>query len=99
MISVYERELGKFQQRVAGSIIEENSASETFAEELWEILRRFEPDRVADAVADAQAASLAIAADASRADSQASGYRQFVQAIDRGLELLQRIATSREAIP
>lgn len=74
-------------------LIEEHAADPAFRDALLVALGRFEPDRVSDAVADARAASLVLAADASRADPQAAGYREFIAAIDRGLEILRRWVT------
>jgi len=72
-------------------LIEENGADEAFLKELHRLLSLFEPDRIEDALADAQAACLAVSGDAMRADAQSSGYIEMAYAIGRGLSILESL--------
>lgn len=72
-------------------LIDENAARPRFLEGLRGLLARFEPDRVEDALADAQAATLALSADPLRADPQSAGYAGLREAAARGLAALQRL--------
>jgi hypothetical protein len=74
-------------------LIDENGNSERFVSELRRLLGRFDSDRLRDAVADAQAAFLAISGDRLRGDPQLEGYAPFRTALERGLTLLQRLST------
>ncbi len=58
------------------------------------LLSRFSPERIADALAAAQAALLAISNDLQRADPQARGYADMVAAAERGFERLLEIASA-----
>ncbi len=75
-------------------LIEENAGDEDFLQRLKGLLSRFEPDRVEDALADAQAACLAVSGDVMRAGSASSGYAEMSLAIDRGLTILKRLISS-----
>jgi hypothetical protein len=77
-------------------LIEENAANEEFLQSLHRHLMLFLPDRVEDAVADAQMATLAVSGDIVRADAQSAGYKEMSRAVERGLTVLQRLASSRE---
>jgi hypothetical protein len=77
-------------------LIEENAGSEDFLSALRRLLDLFEPDRIDDALADSQAACLAVSGDVMRADAQSRGYGTMSQAIDRGLELLERLLRPEE---
>lgn len=77
-------------------LIEENEADEAFREELRRLLSLFEPDRIEDALADAQAACLVISGDVMRADAQSSGYVEMAQAIGRGLAVLERLMSHQQ---
>jgi hypothetical protein len=72
-------------------LIEENAADERFLSDLRHLLSLFEPDRVEDALADAQAACLAVSGDVARADAQSSGYAEMSRAIGRGLVVLEQL--------
>jgi hypothetical protein len=77
-------------------LIEENGADEAFLKELHALLSLFEPDRIEDALADAQAACLAVSGDAMRADAQSSGYIEMAHAIGRGLAILESLMSHRQ---
>lgn len=77
-------------------LIEENGADEAFRKELRRLLSLFEPDRIEDALADAQAASLAISGDAMLTDVQSSGYMEMTRAIQRGLTILEDLMALRK---
>lgn len=77
-------------------LIEENADDPVFLASLGRALGRFEPDRISDALADAQAASLSLGSDAARADLQAAGYLEFAKAVDRGLDVLRKVVSSLE---
>jgi hypothetical protein len=74
-------------------LIAENAAAPSYLESLRELLGRFDRDRVEDALADAQAAFLAVSADAARAGEAAEGYASMITALEAGLEVLQRLLT------
>ena len=64
---------------------------------IWSLRRflsEFEPDRVEDAVADAQAAVLSISSDAELSSPQARGYLELRVAAGRGLTVLEESAES-----
>ena len=73
-------------------IIEENAVNEEFLASFRRLLRTFPPDRIEDAVADSQAACLAVSGDVALAGPQAAGYADMHFAVARGLAILQRIA-------
>jgi hypothetical protein len=77
-------------------LVEENAEEEEFRNDLRHLLSRFDPDRIDDALADAQEACLAVSADVARADVQSGGYVDMSQAIDRGLTLLERLLRPEE---
>jgi hypothetical protein len=54
-------------------LIEENAGDRTFQTDLRHLLGLFDPDRIDDALADAQAACLAVSGDVARADVQSGG--------------------------
>ncbi|MBN2369512.1 MAG: hypothetical protein JXO72_03415 [Vicinamibacteria bacterium] len=72
-------------------LIDEHSKDPGFLEALRGLLARFPDDRLQDALADAQAASLALSSDPMRADSQSAGYAALREASARGLSALQRL--------
>jgi hypothetical protein len=72
-------------------LIEENARDEDFLDDLRRLLALFEPDRVEDALADAQAACLAVSGDVMRAGSPPIGYAEMSDAIDRGLTILKSL--------
>jgi hypothetical protein len=72
-------------------IIEENAAKEEFLASFRRLLRTSSPDRIEDAVADAQAASLAVSGDVALAGPQAAGYAEMHLAVARGLAILQQV--------
>lgn len=72
-------------------LIEENAGAAGFLDDLRRLLNRFESDRVEDALADAQAACLAVSGDVMRADAQSAGYAEMSKAVDRGLAVLRRL--------
>ncbi len=80
-------------------LVAEREDDREFLSALHRILSRFEPDRVEDALADAQAAFLAISGDALRADQQSRGYAEMRSAAGRGLELLRRLARISHGLP
>jgi hypothetical protein len=75
-------------------LIEEKAEDKDFLNRLGGLLARFEPDRVEDALADAQAACLTVSGDVMRAGSPPSGYAEMSLAIDRGLTILKRLIAS-----
>lgn len=72
-------------------LIDENATEASFLDALRTQLAGFPPDRVEDALADAQAASLVMSADPLRADPQSAGYVPLRDAAARGLAVLQRL--------
>jgi len=72
-------------------LIEENESDESFLNELHRLLSLFDSDRIEDALADAQAACLAVSGDAMRADAQSSGYTEMALAIRSGLTILENL--------
>lgn len=77
-------------------LVAENQTNEEFLKELTRLLSLFEPDRIEDALADAQAACLAVSGDAMLADTQSSGYMDMTRAIRRGLATLEDLITRRK---
>jgi hypothetical protein len=77
-------------------LIAENAADEDFLSELRRLLMLFEPDRIEDAVSDAQTACLAVSGDVVRADAESSGYADMSRAINDGLEILKRLVPRGE---
>ena len=75
-------------------LIEENTGDDEFLSSLRRHLSLFSPDRVEDAVADAQMATLAVSGDVVRADAQSAGYKEMSRAVERGLTVLRRLASS-----
>lgn len=69
-------------------LIEEHATTPGFLADFAGLLRRFEPDRVEDAVADAQASSMSLTNDMERLSHQEAGYADFRRAIERGLAIL-----------
>ena len=70
-------------------LVEENQTNDEFLKELHRLLSLFETDRIEDALADAQAAYLAVSGDAMLTDAQSSGYTEMTRAIQRGLTVLE----------
>jgi hypothetical protein len=77
-------------------LIDEMRHDEGYLAELRGFLDEFEPDRIEDAVADAQAAMLAISSDAEIADAEARGYQEMRTAISRGLAILENLTGNGE---
>jgi hypothetical protein len=73
-------------------IIAENAEDGDFLEQLRRLIAAFPADRIEDAVADAQAALLAISADVLLAGPQAAGYAGMQRGLVRGLAVLQRLS-------
>lgn len=69
-------------------LIDEQAARPRSATSLIRILTRFPADRVDDALADAQAAFLALSSDALLSDAQSRGYASWTEAAGRGLARL-----------
>jgi hypothetical protein len=78
-------------------VIEERRDDEEFLSDLRSVLRAFTADRLDDALADAQAACLAIGGDVALAGAQAAGYAEMHQAAERGLDILQQLALPEAA--
>lgn len=72
-------------------LIEEQAEDPGFLADLRRYLELFGPDRVEDALADAQMAYLAVTGDPMHADPQAIGYLEMSQAAARGLEVVRRL--------
>jgi hypothetical protein len=72
-------------------VIAENAEDRDFLEQLRRLVAAFPTDRIEDAVADAQAALLAISADVVLAGPQAAGYAGMQRGLDQGLAVLQRL--------
>jgi hypothetical protein len=72
-------------------VIAENAEDRDFLEQLRRLVAAFPTDRIEDAVADAQAALLAISADVLLAGPQAAGYAGMQRGLDQGLAVLQRL--------
>jgi hypothetical protein len=70
-------------------LIDERAGDGPFLDALRDLLARFPADRVEDAVADAQAATLVLSIDPQRADLQSAGYAPLREASARGLAILQ----------
>jgi hypothetical protein len=77
-------------------LIEENAGDDKFQQTLRRLLSLFDTDRIDDALADAQAACLAVSGDVTRADIQSGGYVEMSQAIDRGFTLLEKLLQPEE---
>jgi hypothetical protein len=77
-------------------LIEENAGNDEFLDQVRRLLALFEPDRVEDALADAQAACLAVSGDVMRSGASPSGYAEMSQAIDRGLAILKLLVPSEK---
>jgi len=90
-------EKGSKDKLQALSLIDEMSGDPGYLTELRSFLDRFEPDRVEDAVADAQAALLAISSDVEMADAEARGYQEMHTAIGRGLAVLEKLIGAGES--
>jgi hypothetical protein len=80
-------------------VIAENAGDGGFLEDLGHFLRSFPADRLEDAIADAQAAQLAISADVVLAGSRAAGYGGMHRSLEQGLAVLLRLAGTIEARP
>lgn len=78
-------------------LIEENAGDDDFSRDLRRLLALFDPDRVEDALADAQAACLAVSGDVMRAGSPPTGYAEMAQAIDRGLTILKHLTRTEKS--
>lgn len=77
-------------------LIEERAEDPGFLADLQRNLEIFGPDRVKDAFADAQMASLVISKDAMLADPQTAGYREMSEAAARGLKTLRTLVEPRK---
>ena len=73
-------------------VIAENAEDRDFLEQLRRLIAAFPADRIEDAVADAQAALLAISADVRLAGPQAAGYAGMQRGLEHGLAVLQRLS-------
>jgi hypothetical protein len=73
-------------------VIAENSGDYDFLGDLRRLLTVFPPDRIEDAVADAQAALLAVSADVLLAGPQAAGYAPMQRGLEKGLAVLLRVS-------
>jgi hypothetical protein len=73
-------------------VIAENSGDDDFLADLRRLLAVFPPDRIEDAVADAQAALLAVSADVLLAGPQAAGYAPMERGLEQGLAVLLRVS-------
>ena len=73
-------------------VIEERRNESDFRRDLAEILARFDEDRRADALADAQAAFLALQQDPEFRDRGAEGYKAMMAGAEEGYRALQTIA-------
>jgi hypothetical protein len=80
-------------------LIEENSRDPAFLESLYTLLQLFHGDRIDDAVADAQAAFLAVAGDALRANDPAGGYAAMVTGLETGLNTLRNLLATGDTKP
>ena len=80
-------------------VIAENAGAGEFLEHLRQLLRSFPPDRVEDAVADAQAALLTVSTDVVLAGSQAAGYAGMLRGLEEGLAVLLRLTGFAEGRP
>lgn len=80
-------------------IIDENAEEPEFLASLRGLFRAYPADRLEDAIADAQAACLAIAGDVALAGVQAAGYAPMHRAVERGLTLFIQLAGIEEARP
>lgn len=72
----------------SAKLIDEQAARPRFATSLIRILTRFPADRVDDALANAQAAFLALSSDALLSDAQSRGDASWTEAAGRGLARL-----------
>jgi hypothetical protein len=77
-------------------LIEENAGSPEFLSDLRRLLELFDPEQVADALADAQVACLAVSGDASHADVQSRGYVEMAEAVGRGFSGLKQLLETGE---
>jgi hypothetical protein len=69
-------------------LVDENGSDASFREDLRALLTPLGEDRLADLLADAQAAVLVLSADPERADPQSAGYARLHEAAARGLRSL-----------
>jgi len=77
-------------------LIDEMRNEKSYLTELQRLLGHFEPDRVMDAIADAQASSLAISSDVEMADPEAAGYSEMSASVARGLAVLEKLTKPGE---
>jgi hypothetical protein len=80
-------------------VIAENAGEGDFREHLRRLLGAFPADRVEDAIADAQAAFLAVSADVVLAGPQAAGYAGMHRDLEQGLAVLLRLTGFPEESP
>jgi hypothetical protein len=80
-------------------VIAENAGEGVFLEHLRQLLGAFPADRVEDALADAQAAFLAVSADVVHAGPQAAGYAAMHRNLEQGLAVLLRLTGFRVDSP
>ena len=85
------QEKGSKDKLQALLLIDENRDDEDFLAEIGRLLADFEPDRVEDALADAQAATLSISTDLDVSNPQTAGYARMQAAVARGFEVLERL--------
>jgi len=85
------QEKGSKDKLQALLLIDENRDDEGFLAEIGRLLAEFEPDRVEDALADAQVATLSISTDVDVSNPQTAGYASMQAAVARGFEILERL--------
>lgn len=73
-------------------VIGENAEDRDFGEDLARLLGAFPADRIEDAIADAQAATLAVSTDVQVAGPQAAGYAAMHRRLEAGFAALVRLA-------
>jgi hypothetical protein len=77
-------------------LLDERSGDRGYRTALRRMLGAFETDRVADALADAQAALLSLSSDAELAETETVGYREWRAAVGRGLAVLEGLVSGEE---
>lgn len=81
---------------VLGGSSGENAEERGFGEDLARLLGAFPADRIEDAIADAQAAMLAVSTDVQLAGPQAAGYAAMHRRLEAGFAALVRLAAPAE---
>jgi hypothetical protein len=80
-------------------VIAKNAADPDFLEHLRHLVTALPADRIEDAIADAQAALLAVSADVRLAGPQAAGYAGMYRRLEQGLAVLLHLSGSAELQP